>query len=143
MAERRINQTAHGYLENGDPVISVDTPKKENIGNFKNNRAEYRREKDPRRVLDHDFPIPELGKVASYGVYVSNDNTGFINLGVSHDTSEFAVSSISYWWMAVGKNSFPDAERIYITCDGGGAMVPAAATGNMNCSSFPMIPAWK
>ena len=116
-----INQTAHSYLENGDPVISVDTKKKENIGNFKNDGAEYRRKKDPRRVLDHDFPIPELGKVAPYGVYVLNDNTGFINLGVSHDTSEFAVSSISYWWRAVGRNNFPDAERIYITCDGGGS----------------------
>ena len=69
--------------------------KKENIGNFKNNGAEYRKRKDPRRVLDHDFPISELGKVAPYGVYVLNDNTGFINLGISHDTAEFAVSSIS------------------------------------------------
>ena len=116
-----IDRTAHEYIENGNPVISVDTKKKENIGNFKNNGAEYRKEKHPRRVLDHDFPIPELGKVAPYGVYVLNDNTGFINLGISHDTSEFAVSSISYWWDAVGKNNFPNAERIYITCDGGGS----------------------
>lgn len=116
-----IDHTAHEYLENGEPVISVDTKKKENIGNFKNNGAEYRKIKDPRKVLDHDFPIPELGKVAPYGVYVLNNNTGFINLGTSHDTSEFAVSSISYWWNAVGKNSFPDAKRIYITCDGGGS----------------------
>ena len=116
-----IDRTAHEYLESGAPVISVDTKKKENIGNFKNNGAEYRKEKDPRHVLDHDFPIPELGKVAPYGVYVLNDNTGFINLGISHDTSEFAVSSISYWWDAVGKNNFPNATRIYITCDGGGS----------------------
>ena len=116
-----INQTAHTYLADGSPVISVDTKKKENIGNFKNDGAEYRKKKDPRKVFDHDFPIPELGKVAPYGVYVLNDNTGFINLGISHDTSEFAVSSISYWWNAVGKNSFPDANRIYITCDGGGS----------------------
>ena len=116
-----IDKTAHEYLQNGEPVISVDTKKKENIGNFKNNGAEYRKQKDPRRVLDHDFPIPELGKVAPYGVYVLNDNTGFINLGISHDTSEFAVSSIAYWWAAIGKNSFPDATRIYITCDGGGS----------------------
>lgn len=116
-----IDKTAHSYIEKGDPVISVDTKKKENIGNFKNAGAEYRKEKDPRRVLDHDFPIPELGKVAPYGVYVLNDNTGFINLGISHDTSEFAVSSIAYWWEAVGKINFPEAERIYITCDGGGS----------------------
>ena len=116
-----IDKTAHEYLENGDPVISVDTKKKENIGNFKNNGAEYRKEKDPRKVLDHDFPIPELGKVIPYGVYALNDNTGFINLGVSHDTAEFAVSSISYWWDAVGKNNYPSAKRLYITCDGGGS----------------------
>ena len=116
-----IDKTAHKYLKNGDPVISVDTKKKEIIGNFKNNGSEYRKEKDPRRVLDHDFPIPELGKVAPYGVYVVNDNTGFINLGISHDTSEFAVSSISYWWKAVGKKNFKGAKRLYITCDGGGS----------------------
>lgn len=116
-----IDRTAHGYLENGEPVISVDTKKKENIGNFKNAGAEYRRMKDPRKVLDHDFPVPELGKVAPYGVYVLNNNTGFVNLGTSHDTSEFAVTSISCWWNAVGKNAFPGAKRIYITCDGGGS----------------------
>lgn len=116
-----IDHTAHEYLENGEPVISVDTKKKENIGNFKNAGAEYRKVKDPRRVLDHDFPIPELGKVAPYGVYVLNNNTGFVNLGTSHDTSEFAVTSISCWWNAVGKNAFPNAKRIYITCDGGGS----------------------
>ncbi len=116
-----IDRTAHEYIENGAPVISVDTRKKENIGNFKNNGAEYRKGKALRRVLDHDFPIPELGKVAPYSVYVLNDNTGFINLGISHDTAEFAVSSISYWWNAVGKNNFADARRIYISCDGGGS----------------------
>ena len=116
-----IDHTAHAYLENGEPVISVDTKKKENIGNFKNAGAEYRKAKDPRRVLDHDFPIPELGKVAPYGVYVLNNNTGFVNLGTNHDTSEFAVTSISYWWNAIGKNTFPEARRIYITCDGGGS----------------------
>lgn len=116
-----INRTAHSFLGKCDPVISVDTKKKENIGNFKNNGAEYRKSKDPRRVLDHDFPISELGKVAPYGVYVLNDNTGFVNLGVSHDTSEFAVSSISCWWDSIGKTNFPNAKRIYITCDGGGS----------------------
>ena len=116
-----IDHTAHEYLENGEPVISVDTKKKENIGNFKNAGAEYREVKNPRKVLDHDFPIPELGKVAPYGVYVLNNYTGFVNLGTSHDTPEFAVTSISCWWNAIGKNAFPAAKRIYITCDGGGS----------------------
>ncbi len=116
-----IDNTAHGYLEYEEPVISVDTKKKENIGNFKNASAEYRKEKNPHKVLDHDFPIPELGKVAPYGIYVLNNNTGFVIPGTGHDTSEFAVTSISCLWNAVGKNTFPTAKRIYITCDGGGS----------------------
>ncbi len=116
-----INDLAKQYLETGDPVISVDTKKKENIGNFKNNGSEYRKSKNPRRVWDHDFPIAELGKVNPYGVYVVNNNTGFINLGTDHDTSKFAVTSIAAWWDTCGKNSFPESKRIYITCDGGGS----------------------
>ena len=107
-----INKTASDYLSSGDPVISVDTKKKENIGNFKNNGQEYRQNKDPRRVLDHDFPIEELGKISPYGVYNLNNNTGFVNVGTSHDTSEFAVESISRWWETVGKHTFPESQRI-------------------------------
>jgi len=116
-----INDLSKQYLEAGDPVISVDTKKKENIGNFKNNGAEYRKTREPRKVWDHDFPVAELGKVNPYGVYVLNSNTGFINLDTDHDTSEFAVTSIAAWWDTCGKNSFPEARRIYITCDGGGS----------------------
>ncbi len=116
-----INKKAADFLEKGLPVISVDTKKKENIGNFKNNGQEYRKAKDPRKVLDHDFPIPELGKVAPYGVYVLNDNTGFINLGTDHDTAEFAAESILRWWECIGKNTFPHADSIYINCDNGGS----------------------
>ena len=116
-----INSTAAQYIEAGDPVISVDTKKKENIGNFKNNGTEYRRKNDPRPVLDHDFPIEELGKISPYGVYNVNNNIGFVNVGTSHDTSEFAVESISRWWEAVGKHTFPDSKRIYINCDCGGS----------------------
>jgi transposase len=116
-----INTRSAEYIETGDPVISVDTKKKENIGNFKNNGQEYRRNKDPRKVLDHDFPIEELGKISPYGVYNVNNNTGFVNLGTSHDTSEFAVESISRWWETVGKHTFPGSKRIYINCDCGGS----------------------
>jgi transposase len=116
-----INSTAAKYLESGDPVISVDTKKKENIGLFKNNGQEYRIKKDPRKVIDHDFPIKELGKISPYGVYNLNNNTGFVNVGTSHDTSEFAVESISRWWETVGKHTFPNSKRIYINCDGGGS----------------------
>jgi len=116
-----ILKTQKEYLDAGDPVISVDTKKKENIGNFKNNGSEYRKSKEARRTWDHDFQIPELGKVSPYGVYVVNDNTGFINLGTDHDTSEFAVESIKRWWLAIGEKNFKNKKRIYITCDGGGS----------------------
>ena len=116
-----INELAKIFILDGQPVISIDTKKKENIGNFKNNGKEYRKIKDPREVLDHDFPLKELGKVAPYGVYVLNDNTAFVNLGVSHDTSEFAVESISRWWEAIGYNTFPKAKKLNINCDCGGS----------------------
>jgi hypothetical protein len=116
-----INELAKFFIFDGQPVISIDTKKKENIGNFKNNGKEWREIKDPREVLDHDFPIKELGKVAPYGVYVLNNNSAFVNLGTSHDTSEFAVESISRWWETVGKNTFMDAKKININCDCGGS----------------------
>ena len=116
-----INNKVKEFTDAGDPVISVDTKKKENIGKFKNNGQEYRKKKDPRKVLDHDFPIPELGKVSPYGIYVINSNTGFVNLGTSHDTAEFAVESISRWWETIGKNTFSKSKRLMITCDCGGS----------------------
>ena len=116
-----INNKVKEFIDAGDPVISVDTKKKENVGNFKNNGQEYRKKKDPRKVLDHDFPIPEWGKISPYGIYVINSNTGFVNLGTSHDTAEFAVESISRWWETIGKNTFPNQKRLMITCDCGGS----------------------
>jgi len=116
-----INKKARTFLEMGEPVISVDTKKKENIGNFKNAGQEYRRNKDPRKVLDHDFPIKELGKISPYGVYNLNHNIGFVNVGTSHDTAEFAVESIYRWWKAVGEKTFPNATKLMITCDCGGS----------------------
>ena len=121
---RYINAKAKEFLDAGDPVISIDTKRKELIGNFKKNGSDYRKEKDPRQVLDHDFALPELGEVAPYGVYVLNDNTGFVNLGTDHDTSEFVAESICRWWYIVGRNTFPNARRIYITADGGGSNRP-------------------
>lgn len=116
-----INDTANSFLNKDLPVISVDTKKKEKIGNFKNEGSEYRKKDNPRIVLDHDFPLEELGKVNPYGVYVLNTNTGFVNLGTDHDTAEFAVNSIARWWYAVGRPNFPKAKKLYITCDGGGS----------------------
>lgn len=118
---RHINDTGTEYIAAGAPVISVDCKKKENVGNFKNNGQEYRHTGDPRMVLDHDFPIAELGKVAPYGIYTLNNNTGFVNLGTSQDTAEFAVESVRAWWYCIGRHTFPDASKIYITADGGGS----------------------
>ena len=116
-----INDKSEGFINDGLPVISVDTKKKENVGNFKNAGSEYCPTKNPRKVLDHDFPLPELGKVSPYGVYVLNNNTGFVNLGISHDTPEFAGESVTQWWNCVGQNTFPNAKKLYITCDSGGS----------------------
>lgn len=116
-----INATSKEYIKSGIPVISIDCKKKENIGNFKNPGQEYRPAKNPRKVLDHDFLIKKLGSVAPYGIYDIDKNCGFINLGTSHDTAEFAVNSIMQWWLHIGKETYPDAKRLYITCDGGGS----------------------
>jgi transposase len=116
-----INDKAKRFLAARLPVISIDAKKKENIGNFANNGKSYRKSKDPVKVLDHDFPIGELGKVTPYGVYDVSRNEGFVNLGISKDTPEFAVESISRWWLTLGKNTYPEATKLYINCDAGGS----------------------
>lgn len=115
-----INTKSKEFLKQGNPVISVDCKKKENIGNFKNNGASYRKKADPVQVLDHDFQIQKLGKVAPYGIYVLNDNTGFVNLGQSSDTAEFAAESVARWWHYIGETNFK-SKKLYIICDGGGS----------------------
>ena len=99
----------------------MDTKKKELIGNFKGDGVEYSRKKSPVKVLDHDFPLKELGKVAPYGIYDISRNEGFVNLGISHDTAEFAVESILRWWQTLGANTYPKARTLYITSDNGGS----------------------
>ena len=116
-----INKTALEQMGAGQPVISIDAKKKENIGNFKNNGAEYGRKREPVKVLDHDFPIKELGKATPYGIYDVMKNAGFVNVGISSDTAEFAVKSIRKWWYEVGQEAYPDAKSIYITADSGGS----------------------
>jgi hypothetical protein len=116
-----INGKAKRFLKAGIPVISIDAKKKENVGNFINNGRVYRNTKNPVKVLDHDFPIQELGKVTPYGVYDVNRNEGFVNLGISKDTAEFAVESISRWWLTLDKNTYPKATKLYINCDADGS----------------------
>ncbi len=118
---RHINELAKGFMAEGIPVISIDCKKKELVGNFKNQGSEYAKSGQPVQVLDHDFPLPELGKVAPYGVYDLARNEGFINLGISSDTARFAVNSIREWWGEMGLSRYPSASTLYITADGGGS----------------------
>ena len=118
---KHINETSQAYLQAGEPVISIDCKKKENIGEFKNNGVEYRPKGDPEQVLDHDFPLPELGKAVPYGVYDVNNNEGYVNVGISADTAVFAVNSIRTWWHNMGQERYPHADHLYITADGGGS----------------------
>jgi len=116
-----INGRVQEYLGLQQPVISVDTKKKELVGDFRNNGAEWRPKGKPRKVCVHDFVIPELGRAAPYGVYDLAQNTGWVSVGVDHDTASFAVETIRRWWHAMGKDQYPQAQRLLITADGGGS----------------------
>jgi transposase len=116
-----INNNIKVYQILGDPVISVDTKKKELIGDFKNTGREWRPKGQPEEVRVHDFMIPELGKAAPYGVYDVTSNVGWINVGVDHDTAAFAVESIRRWWYSMGKPTYPDAKRLLVIADSGGS----------------------
>jgi transposase len=118
---QHINQQVTQLLEQQQPVISVDTKKKELVGNFKNNGAELRPKRDPEKVRVHDFVIPELGRAAPYGVYDLANNSGWVSVGVDHDTSAFAVETIRRWWYGMGERSFPQATELLITADSGGS----------------------
>lgn len=116
-----INEKIKQFQNDGQPAISVDTKKKELVGDFKNGGRELRAKGDPEPVRVHDFKIPELGKVAPYGVYDIAANSGWVNVGIDHDTAAFAVESIRRWWLAPGKARYPDATRLLITADCGGS----------------------
>ena len=116
-----INTVTTAALSVGIPVISVDAKKKELVGDFKNNGQEWRPEKEPEEVLVHDFPIPELGRVAPYGIYDLAANAGWVNVGIDHDTAEFAVASIRRWWETSGQARYPTTRELLITADGGGS----------------------
>ena len=118
---QHINQHVTEFLQQQQPVISVDTKKKELVGNFKNHGAELRPKGDPEPVRVHDFVIPELGRAAPYGVYDLANNSGWVSVGVDHDTSAFAVETIRRWWYRMGQQSYPQATELLITADSGGS----------------------
>jgi len=116
-----INAAVERFHEQGQPVISVDTKKKELVGNFSNNGQEWQPKWCPENVLSHDFPDPMLGKAIPYGVYDVFRNEGWVNVGIDHDTSGFAVESIRRWWYLMGKPSYSEATDLFVTADCGGS----------------------
>jgi hypothetical protein len=118
---RHINNCVKRALAAGWPVISVDTKKKELVGNYANAGQQWLPAKQPQRVKGHDFPGPEVPRAYPYGIYDLGRNTGFVNVGTDHDTGAFAVASIRGWWRFEGRELYPDAQTLLITADGGGS----------------------
>ena len=118
---QHIAERVKSLLDASQPVISVDTKKKELVGPFRNNGKELRPEGDPEQVRVHDFPIPELGRAAPYGVYDIANNTGWISVGIDHDTSAFAVETIRRWWYSMAQTRYDNAKQLLITADSGGS----------------------
>lgn len=116
-----INDQALDFLAAGDPVISVDTKKKEMVGDFKNQGREWRPKGTPEAVKVHDFIDPQLGRAVPYGIYDLADNKGWVSVGTDHDTASFAVHAIRRWWLTMGRARYPKANRLMITADGGGS----------------------
>jgi transposase len=118
---RYINETAKAAIAAGQPVISVDTKKKELVGDFKNGGREWRPKGEPELVRVHDFKDKQLGKAIPHGVYDLTANVGWVSVGVDHDTSQFAVNSIRGWWQHLGHQRYPHAKILTITADCGGS----------------------
>ena len=116
-----INAQAQNFLERGQPVISVDTKKKELVGDFKDGGLEWQPKGEPVPARVHDFVDKTLGKAIPYGIYDIGRKDAWVNVGVDHDTAEFAVASIERWWIMMGRKSYPDATELLITADGGGS----------------------
>ena len=118
---QHINRAVKRAMRQGQPVISVDTKKKELVGNFSNSGREWRPAGNVRKVQGHDFPGPDVPRAYPYGVYDIQQNTGFVSVGTDHDTAAFAVASIRGWWKAEGRALYRSASRLLITADGGGS----------------------
>jgi hypothetical protein len=116
-----INAKVQEQMAARNPVISVDTKKKEKVGDFKNGGQELRPKGDPEKVRVHDFIIPELGRANPYGVYDLANNEAWVSVGIDHDTASFAVETIRRWWKSMGQEAYPEASQLLITADGGGS----------------------
>ncbi len=118
---RHIAERVNARKRRGEPAISVDTKKKEVLGNLKNAGKTYRPKGDPQKVKTHDFPDPKLGKAVPYGVYDIHGNEAGVTVGISHDTAEFAVEAIRRWWQKLGRKRYGRAKRLLVTADSGGS----------------------
>jgi transposase len=116
-----INEQVKAALATGEPAVSVDTKKKELVGDFKNAGREWRPKGSPEPVRVHDFLIKQLGRAVPYGVYDIGENAGWVSVGVDHDTASFAVNAIRRWWQTMGQARYPNAKQLLITADGGGS----------------------
>jgi hypothetical protein len=118
---RYINRQVKQYLAGQEPALSVDTKKKERVGNFKNGGKTWRPKGQPMEVNVYDFPHLGIGPAIPYGAYDQQRNEGFVNVGISHDTAEFAVESVRRWWRWIGRRGYPQAARLLLCADGGGS----------------------
>ena len=121
---QHIAKRVRAFQRNGQPAVSIDTKKKEPLGNMKNPGKTYRPKGNPTKVKTHDFPDRELGKAIPYGVYDLALNEAGVSVGISHDTAEFAVAAIQRWWSRMGRQRYPSAKRLLITADSGGSNSP-------------------
>jgi len=116
-----IDRKVSAFIEGKQPAISIDTKKKELVGKFKNGGREWRPEKNPVKVNTHDFPEEDVGKAIPYGVYDIARNEGWVSVGITHDTAQFATESIYRWWQEMGRKRYPNAQSLMITADAGGS----------------------
>jgi len=135
---RYLNEQVREHRDAGEPVVSVDTKKKELVGNYHNGGREWRPAREPARVKSHDFPDLELGKAIPYGIYDLAADTGWVNVGTDHDTAAFAVESIRRWWNDAGRAAYPGARRLLITADAGGSNNPRTRAWKHELAAFAL-----
>jgi hypothetical protein len=128
-----IHAQAKAFQRRGQPVISVDTKKKELVGNYKNGGREWYPQGSPLETKVHDFEDPELGKVIPYGIYDVGDNSGWVSVGIDHDTADFAIDSILAWWKQMGRRTYAQAEELLILADAGGSNSSRSRLWKIGC----------
>lgn len=133
---RYINKQVKAFQRAGNPVLSVDAKKKERVGDFKNPGKTYRKRGDARRVNVYDYPRLSVGKAIPYGAYDVGRNQGFVNVGVTHETAEFAVESLRWWWRRLGRRHYPEATGILVCADGGQSNGPRTRAWKFHLSSL-------